>query len=374
MTGTKFPHYCFGHLSWVCRMDVAPNTAEFKLITAFKRDLFSGSGTDGYPVTGDKVLDTLGGTSLAFGDGTFTGMLRFTVIEFDVKHNWILCQAIDPLTPKNTILHTYLWAVDPYTNQPWQAGVQSCYRIGSPEHVNNPEGSFRLQTAVEFITGNSSPVVFVPVIVNVPCNSVFSFPVGAADPNGDKLTCRLATGTEASGFVDGFTQPGPPYISNPLNVDPETFVVTWNTTGTEPGQLWSYHIVVEDGKTQVGMDALIRIIEQNGEPPRCSDLEGTFKAEVAVPFSIEINAIDPDGKIIDVNSLNLPHWAALEVISTIPSTQVKAKITGTPKSEDGGLYIIPVIFTDDDDNQSVTYLTISVDCAYIMQTHPLQGG
>jgi len=370
----KYTHYCFGHLSWCYRPDVAPNTVEFKIIMAFRRDLFDGSGTDGYPVKCDKVLDTVGGSSLAFGDGTFTGMLQFLVIDHNEKDNWILCQALDPLNENATIMHTYSNAVDPYTNEPWQAGIQSCYRIGGPEHVNNPGGSYRLQTTVDLTTENSSPVAIAPVIINMPSNAKYSFPVAAVDPDGDHLTCRLATSVEASGFIDGFVQPGPPLAPNPIMVNAETFEVTWDTSGTEPGQLWSYQIVVEDGKTQVGLDALIRIIEQKGEPPRCSGPEKTLKAKVAVPFSVDIAASDSDGKIVDIQSINLPPWATMEILSPLPAAQVTVRIAGTPEFEHKGPHAALVIFTDSDDNQSVSSVTIDVDGGPVMQFHPAQGG
>ncbi|SFR08793.1 hypothetical protein [Desulfoscipio geothermicus] len=369
----KYPHYLFGHLSWSPRPDVASNTAEFKLIMAFRRDFFNGSGADGYPVRGDKILDTVGGSSLAFGDGVFTGMLRFLVVDDNEQENWILCRALDPSTQNPTILHTYSEAVDPYTGEPWQAGVQSCYRIGGPEHVNNPEGSYRLVTLVDFLTLNSSPVAIAPVTVNAPCNAIFSFPIAAVDPDGDDLTCRLATGVEASGFAGGFVQPGPPHAPNPLTVDAETFVVTWDTAGTEPGQLWSYQIVVEDGKTRVGVDALIRIIEHSGEPPRFYGPDGTLTAKVAVPFSVDIAADDEDDEIVDVKCVNLPQWASLEIITPLPSREAAARITGTPEFVDRGMHAALVIFTDNHGNQAISSLIIDVDAGAIMQFHPCQG-
>jgi len=56
LTKRRYFHYCFGHLSWFSRPDIAKNTAEFNILMAFKRDLFDGSGAFGYPVPGDKFL------------------------------------------------------------------------------------------------------------------------------------------------------------------------------------------------------------------------------------------------------------------------------------------------------------------------------
>lgn len=374
LKGTKYPHYFFGTLTWSSRPDIAVNTAEFKLLTAFRRDYFTGKGKDGYPVKGDRILDIIGGTSLAFGDGTFTGMLWFRVIDLDEKDNWILCQAIDPLNQRTTILHTYSEPVDPYTDRPWEAVIQSCYRIGGPDHANNPEGSYRLQTLLEFNHLNNSPVAIVPVIVNLPCNSVCSFPFAAVDPDGDTLNIRLASSFEASGFIDEFVQPGPPHTPKPLTINAETSMVSWDTFGTKPGQLWSYQMIADDGKTQIGVDALIRTIEQKGKPPCCSVPGKRLKARAAVPFHLNFEASDTDGEITDVKSINLPRWASIETNSPLPSPEVTIKISGIPKFEDQGNHAVSIMVTDNDGNQAVSSFTIQVDSCSIIQFHPCQGG
>lgn len=360
MEKKELDHYYYGQISWRPRPDIAPNTAEFTLINAFRRNVFSGSGADGLPDRGDIILDTIGITSLAFGDGTSTGMLKYIIIDFSEKENWILGRALDPVTEKNTILHTYPAPTDTETEGPWKAGIKSAHRLAIKEHVNNPGGGYQLETLVEFITLNGSPIAVAPVIVNAPQNSIFSFPVAVADPDGDSLTSRLANDVEASGTAGGFRQPGPPHVPSPLTVNADTCMVTWDTTGTVPGQLWSYQVVVEDEKSKSCVDTLIRIIEKAGEPPVCAGPDEVQDAFIGMPLSIDIVASDPDGLITGVEAVNLPLWATLSIITELPASDVVACISGIPRPKDAGLHVMSIVATDNDGNQAASPLKINV--------------
>lgn len=354
-------HYYFGQIAWRANPAITPNTAEFTLLIAYRRDAFVGSGRDGFPVIGDTVFDPIGSTRLAFGDGTSTVILKYVVTDLSTKDNWILTRALDPVTGKKTILHTYSAPADPKTKGPWKAGIKKAHRLAVEEHVNNPGGVYQLETLVEFETLQGSPVAFVPVIVNAPQNSVFSFPVAAAAPDGNSLTCRLATDMEASGIAGGFINPGPPKVPNPLIIDPTTGMVTWDTTGTEPGQLWSYQVVVEDGKSKACVDALIRIIEKAGQPPVCAAPYVIQSAPIGMIFNIDIVAADPDGRIAGIEAVNLPPWATLRIITELPAVNAIANISGIPGPEDTGLHLFSIVATDDDGNQAVTPIKIKVE-------------
>ncbi|TEB05285.1 hypothetical protein Psch_02326 [Pelotomaculum schinkii] len=361
MGGKDLKHYCFGQISWRSRQDIAPNTAEFILLGAYRRDAYSGSGKDGLPVRGDIILDTTGGTSLVFGDGTLMFILKYIVTAFSEKENWILGRALDPVTERKTILHTYPAPADPETEGPWKAGIKSTHRQALKEHVNNPGRGYQIETLVEFTTSNGSPAAFVPVFVNAPQNSVFSFPVAVAAPDGDSLTCRLATDVEASGNAGGFTQPGPPLVPKPLTVETDTYVVTWRTTGTKPGQLWSYQVMAEDGKSKAGVEALIRIIPKAGEPPVCAATDQTQSAPIGMLFNIDIVASDPDGLVTAIEAINLPFWARLNITTELPAADAVASISGIPGPEDVGLHVLSIVATDNDGNQAVSPLKIKVD-------------
>lgn len=362
-------HYCFGQISWRARPDIAPNTAEFTLLSAYRRDVFWGRGKDGLPVKGDIILDPAGGASLAFGDGTSTDILHYIVTDLSEKENWILGRALDPVTGRNSILHTYPAPADPKTEGPWIAGTKSVHRLAAEEHVNNPGSGYQLETLVELQTLKGSPVAFVPVIVNAPQNSVFSWPVAAAAPDSDSLTCRLATDVEACGIAGGFIHPGPPNVPNSLTIDADTNMVTWDTTGAEPGQLWSYQVVVEDGKSKACVDALIRIIKKTGEPPVCAAPVELQSAPIGMIFNIDIVASDPDGRVTGIEAVNLPLWATLNIITELPAADAVACISGIPGPLDAGLHVLSIVATDNDGNQAVSPLKIKVDAGGFERVH-----
>jgi len=343
-------HYCFDQISWRARPDIAPNTAEFTMLSAFRQDFFQGSGKDGLPVQGDIIFDTMGGASLTFGDGNFSDIQMYIVTDISEKENWILGRALDPLTGNKTILHTYPAPADPETGGSWKAGIKSAHRQAVEEHVNNPDGGYQLETLVEFKTLSGSPAPFVDVIVNATHNSVFSFSV----------TCRLATDLEASSFAGGFTQPGPPYVANPLTVDDNTVMVSWDTTSTNPGQPF-YQVVVEDGKSESCVEVFIQVNEKAGEPPVCGVPDEIQSAYIGTLFSINIVASDPDGWITGIEAVNLPPWATLSIITNLPTADAVASISGIAGPEDTGLYVLSIVATDNDGNQAVSPLKIRVD-------------
>lgn len=92
-------HFRYGHLSWRPRPDISPTTATFTLVNAFKRDDFMGSGIDGFPITGDVILEDVGGTSLRWGDGGQTPELNYLVTAYSDSGNWIIGVALNPGSP-----------------------------------------------------------------------------------------------------------------------------------------------------------------------------------------------------------------------------------------------------------------------------------
>lgn len=139
-------HFRYGHLSWNSRSDIATNTAEFSLFNSFRRSGYTGSGSDGFPVTGDIIREFIGSTVLNFGDGaTLGGPLDYIVIAYDPAANWIYCKA---LADRNNIglpiVHTYS------SPGPWTANISSCCRISNS--VNAPDANYRVLTTVNFAT------------------------------------------------------------------------------------------------------------------------------------------------------------------------------------------------------------------------------
>jgi cysteine-rich repeat protein len=204
-------HFRYGHYAW---SRVGGNTVEVTLQNAFRRDSDCGcfsvssgspvpvscSAGDGYPQVGDIVDECVGETQFEWGDGDSTGTLLYTITSIDPANNWTFALALDAQSFPNvdtTLSHTYA-APGNYV-----ARTQSCCRISSVDglndHVNNPDGNYRVETVINVGTANNSPVSVLPPIVVCPIDDVCSFPIQAADRDGDRLTYRLATSTEAAG-------------------------------------------------------------------------------------------------------------------------------------------------------------------------------
>ncbi len=136
-------HFRFGHLTW--QTEGADGQVRFTLTGAFRRNGYSGSGSDGYPITGDVIREDIGGTSLCFGDGVCTGTLYFTVTAYDSVNNWI--QGVGGVVAgERTIVHNYRAAGT------FIAYSQSCCRISAlvapNAHINNPGRGYRVEAQV----------------------------------------------------------------------------------------------------------------------------------------------------------------------------------------------------------------------------------
>lgn len=99
---------------------------------------------------------------------------------------------------------------------------------------------------------------------------------------------------------------------------------------------------------------------KTGEPPVCAAPDEIQSATIGMPFSVDIVASDPDGRITGIEAENLPLWATLSIITELPAADAVARISGIPMPEDAGLYVMSIVATDNDGNQAVSPLTIKV--------------
>lgn len=471
-THARASHLRYGHLKWEPRADISPTTAEFTLINGFRRDEFSGSGTDGLPITGDVIVELVGGTSLRFGDGTQTPVLKYEVTAFSVTDNWILGVALEPGAPgppsgttivetesndgpvdadpiaigddytgdivpadldwisfaagggeslvatlvlgtlsvgniavvdtdgttplavavrtspsgdletrfdlpnaagtyylvvqdpflgppgtyavqlralqetgMPTVLHTY--AAQDDAGSPWKPFVFVCCRTFLEQ--NNAGVFFQLETLVELGSGNRSPAsTFLPV-TPCPVNAICNFFVPGVDNNPNTtLEWRLSTPIESGGNSVFAQPPG-------LTVDGATGLVTWDTTGTTVGQLWSCQVTIEDRdstttglRTKVPVDFHIRIVDDTGSPPQCDippTPTGVFSVEAGQSFAATVQGSDADpGDLLALNSAGLPPGASTSpLLPQSSASPVSTSLSWTPTADDVGIH--PFLFT-----------------------------
>jgi hypothetical protein len=334
-------HFRYGNVTWK-PLDTS-GLVEFTVTAAFR---------NGYGVTtvGQYFNETIGGSTLVFGDGGGTSSTDWHVIALTAG-NAVVIARLDPgRTGSNVVLHRYTSA------GPFDARIDSCCRISSPTHINNPDGFYAVRTTVfpSFGSiGNSSPVSGMPPIIDFCLNRVNTFLVPASDPNLNPLTFRLATGTEAG---SGFVQPGPPHAPNALSINSSTGLITWDTTGATLNgggeTLYSCQVVIEDGSTKIAVDFLIRLIAncttnncpQWDRPPTPAD-GAIINALVGQNINFTVQASDPDaGNLVTLNHLGLPLGASFA--PGAPANPASGTFNWTPGAGQAGNYVVQFSASD----------------------------
>lgn len=343
-------HFRFGHLTYT---QTGPASVNFTLRNAFRRDAYdcrnapsttlkACTGPGGDPGPGDYILETVGGTTLFFGDGTSTATLIYQVDAIDVAGNWLLATALQPGTTNRFIPKTYAT-----TPSAVVARINDCCRTGGER--NNPNDQYQVQTLVNLTGGNTdSPTSSLPAIVDCPRNATCSFSVPATDASGNALSFRLSTAAEAGD--SSFNQPGPPEAPNAASVHATTGVYSWNTTGAGiAGSLYSTQVTIEE-RTSAGalvsksaIDFLIRLVD--GVPPVFdvppTPASGSIIAATAGSLlTVPVQASDADaGQSVFVSHLGLPAGAALACGAT-PTNPRSCTLSWTPTAAQGGDHIV----------------------------------
>lgn len=354
-------HFRYGHITWAPTANA--NEVQFVVTAAFR---------NGYGVNavGQYFTEVIGGTGLQFGDGGSTTSADWHVIGFsglcgEPGLQDVVIARLDPgQTGADVVLHTYA------PGGPYVAEINSCCRILSPEHINNPTDGYRVCVDVQLTGGNASPVSGMPPVVAFGKNQVNNFLVPASDPNSDALSFRLST-TAESEPLGTFVQPGPPDAPNALSIDPFSGIITWNTTGaTENGggnTIYSCGIVIEDGSGRVGLDFLICLVDSLGcnDPPRFgypptpqngSLIQGC--ADDTISFTVQ--ASDPDGgDVVTISNLGLPPGAT--VSCGTPGNPSSCTFTWATNLGNVGNYVVQFQASDGCNLPVTTSVNIQID-------------
>lgn len=398
-------HFRGAEISWL------PNggtSIQFSVTTAFRRDGYSCinpstlgnkpcSASDGLPGEGDLIEEYIGGSIFEFGDGSSLGSplgpLIYEVTSIDPTNNWLYGEAIDPAklpTISTSIVHTYA------STGSFVAYIDSCCRISSLDppnaHINNPDGEYRVETLVNAGAGNSSPVSSLPPIVTCPENGMCSFQVPASDANGDQLSYRLSTSSEAGGS-SGFLQPGSPYAPNQATISPSG-VYTWNTSGAKVGPqgyntLYSTQVTIQDldssgnVKSKIAVDFFIQLVPSvAGQPPQftlTTPTSNTCGSRVMVAaktnadtttqaykqggtdLSFTVAASDSaSGDNVTLNAVGLPSGAI--TVPALPATgnPVQTTFSWPSTAVTPGTYVVTFSATDSSGLQSLCSVNIAV--------------
>ncbi len=325
-------HFRFGHFTWEARPDISPETADFRMTVAFRSSAF------GHPNIGQ----TFRPGSFNFGDGRSV-RYNFEVIARNLQEDWIVGRAIESGQENGVVRHTY-----PAVNNngdAWRAIFASCCKIGSLRNAAN--ASWSVITLVNLEDGNSSPFSNLPPIVTC---SKFNcrFRIPAVDPDGDRLTWRMATRAESAIRS----------IPAGMAVDNDTGIFTWDGSDTFTNGLYSVQVIIEDRdendelKSNTALDFIINLQDQGSNDPPEFDIPPTpergsvIQAIVGQPLVITVQATDPNpNDEVFLNHVGLPQGATFEQSVTGGVTGV-ATLEWTPVTDDIGQHIVTFLAND----------------------------
>jgi hypothetical protein len=193
----------------------------------------------------------------------------------------------------------------------------------------------------------------------VPAERALLVPGAATDADGDTLTYRFSTATEAAGSGNPFTQPGPPNATNAASIS-SSGLYTWNTTGATLGgsglnTLYSTQITIEDRtpgnvvKSKIAVDFFIQLVPVvNHAPSFTSPVCGTtVVGSTGQPVSFQVAASDVDsGDVVTLNGVGIPSGATMTPALPTTGNPVSSTFGWTPTLAQAGNYVLNFSATD----------------------------
>lgn len=291
-------HFRAAQLNWTA---TGSNTAEFESTISVRRSFF------GAPNVGD----TISVIGVDFGDGS-SAFPAYTVVSVDAVN--------DVLIAETTFSHTYAGP------GPYSVVQSSCCRLSGPDHINNPDGSIDITTVVDMAATSANPVSAIAPIIDCPVSALCQFVVPGFDPDGQGLSYRLATSSEAGA---GFSQP------LGASIDPATGLYSWDTTGAAVNAsgdtFYSTQVIIENlvganVVTYTAVDFFIRLgtSSANQQPVFVSPTpaDGTVvNTTVGSSVTFDVTAQDPDtADTVTLSTLGLPTGASFSGSPGNPAT------------------------------------------------------
>ncbi len=331
-------HFRYGSISWTQTEN--PGEVVFSGAMAWRHSAFGGS-----------VGDIRGEGSLNFGDGS-SASLCWQTVTLNSANDWLYGTIIG--CDGNPLKHQYS-GTGPYVVS-WSSCCRISLQSSGNYHVNNPDGSERLETVVDLsVPANSSPRTTLPPINPCPREAVCTLGIPTTDPDRDALSFRLSTSGESS--IN--RQPGPPNAPSAASIHPSTGVITWDTTGATVGPsdhhtLYSMQVMIEDGRTKTPVDFFIELVPEGVSPPTWEGGSGGGSSicddDIVAPvgalmqFSIGASTTAPPPVTVSLQHFGLPPGATFT--STPPAQQVTGSFSWTPARSDVGDHL--VVFSAED--------------------------
>ena len=200
--------------------------------------------------------------------------------------------------------------------------------------------------------GNTgSPLSSIPPILQMPQTTpgqVWTIPLSTSDPDGDSVTCRMATCAESS--INSLAQAGGNVIAVTSGCE-----LRWDTSAAPLNSKYAAQVILEEHRpdgsvNKVPLDFIVEIAgDAANQPPTCT-LNGAASNVVPVgqPFSISATGTDPENQSLVVQALNLPAGSTLTPpLGSGVASGDSATFDWTPTAANAGqAYVVNIIFTD----------------------------
>jgi hypothetical protein len=330
-------HFRFAHTYW---RRVADNsngsvTIEFRTVQAWR----TGSVTTSPMAMGDGNSVTATATTI----GAFTDITgdAYTVIRYSGQH-------------------TYSAAAIATNSGVFTVGFSGCCRVSAL--VNAADESYIEQFVVDLNNGNlGSPVSSMPAVLQMKQGVTNTVPLPISDPDGDAVTCRLATAGE-SGISTQPTAGGQAIaVSSGCQL-------SWNASGTSNGQKYAVAIILEEnhasGPGQVQLDFVIEITSSN--LPTCAGTIGGVSVNQGQSFSLirgealagTLIGTDPGAADLTTYHYGLPTGATLTPLGSAQASPATSNFAWTSSAATIGAHAILGLFQTPTRTQG--YCTFSV--------------
>ena len=362
-------HFRYGTLTWQVVNPAQPNVIKIRFDFAGRWSYpWNASASNCPPAPFVATGGTGAGNCPAIGTTVVNGSITSPV---PVK--------IGTSTATTTDIPVNLLVTSISTTEDWMTGTFETtltFPAGPASYVLNYTNCCRISTLrdnnndINFIVTSRVTVTAPPQAVNQPptaatlpiitlaLNQPASFPIAAADPNGDIITFSLSTITE-SGL--NAIKPLTPVGAGAFQLSPAG-LVTWtpNTVG-----LYGVQIKVSDpAGAYTVVDLLMNVKVLTGQPPvvLINNTAGpkTITTVHSTPVTFTVKGTDPENTPVLLSSSTLPVGATMS--PSLPTTALNATSTfnWTPLPSALGTYILNFAALDGDGRQSTNTMTLTV--------------
>ncbi|HHH11194.1 MAG TPA: hypothetical protein ENK23_03875, partial [Sorangium sp.] len=336
-------HFRAGTIRWKRPDPAQPLTVEFTVITSWRDDFSNPT------------------TTLDFGDGSDHGGASGVVVGSgaDANNNGYEVR-------EYSALHSYAAAGS------YIASFDACCRVDGLVNGGGggtPSTDYRVEAHIDLADASNSagPATASTAVIQLQAGALRTYAFPLFDPDGDPISCRLASAAES-----GLTPPATAVPQVPANLAQPTVaisaagtecVLSWDLSAAVAGEQYAVPLVMESTRagaiSSTALDIIVEVVSP--PPPQCSG-SGQFVAPPGALFMAAINATDTAANVTVLNrtTINLPAAATLAPVADSHAPPFATTLSWTPTMADVGTRVVLVSFTNDNHLSGTCALSIYV--------------